>query len=278
MLMDQGEYSVHSMTREQLERSIQAGGPSAAAGSARGASPTLRQPAATSATGDAGEQLAERLLAAAAPTAGGGGGQNGSAKAAGNGAASGGSEGTAPAAQQALADADLDMFADDGPAGGEAASTDATKAAARGGSDPAARQAQQPQQSQQGARGGVQRGTSADEQMQEAEQVEGVMDGAEQQQQVQQAAQPAGDEGGGAQQAEQQQGSAGGQPPELDGFVLDQSTGLWYRWVGRGAAGGLVCTVQFASRTCALCGIPTCRLKRKLHQPGGRRPAELAAT
>ncbi|PRW58842.1 CD2 antigen cytoplasmic tail-binding 2 [Chlorella sorokiniana] len=231
VLMDQGEYSVHSMTREQLERSIQDGGSGAeqGGGSAAGAAPIVRQPAAASASGNAGQQLAERLLAAAAGAGGGGGGgQNGSSKGPANGAAGGGGEDAAPAAQQAAADADLeDMFAEQEPATAGSANADPARPSAHSSAAPAAGQpSEQPQQAQQGDAGSIQRDASGDAHMQEAEQPEAAAQ--------QQAAQQAGGAAAGTQpqqtqaQEQPQGAAAGGQPPELDGFVLDQSTGLWY--------------------------------------------------
>lgn len=207
-LMHAGVFGVHTMSREQLERSL--GGPEAGPGSTGGA--------ASGGAGDAAEQLAEQLLAAA----GGGGapkvGANGSSGGGGGGEAS---EGAAAAARQA-ADPEEDLFAEDpmpagsrpGSAAGEAASSERTESLL------------QPQ-APGAASGGLLRDASGDvtmndlqqQQSADQEQLQQAQQAQSQQQPPQQQAAPAG-------LAAAAGGLAGG--GQLDGFSLDPSTGLLY--------------------------------------------------
>lgn len=110
-LVGQGMYSVHSMTREQLERCDAAGDSDLPArlGDAAGRGERGDGAQDLSAAADAGQRLAARLLAAAAG-AGAATGANGR----------GGVHDQAPSAEQrpagaAAVDAEQDIFAEDGP-------------------------------------------------------------------------------------------------------------------------------------------------------------------
>jgi CD2 antigen cytoplasmic tail-binding protein 2 len=107
-LVGQGMYGVHSMTREQLESSDAADGGDLPAGDTADKD-TREGGDSMSAAADAGQRLAERLLAAAAG-AGAAQGANGSSGAHDQE----GSAGQQPA-RAAAVDAEQDIFAEDGP-------------------------------------------------------------------------------------------------------------------------------------------------------------------
>ncbi|KAL4445882.1 hypothetical protein ABPG77_009081 [Micractinium sp. CCAP 211/92] len=259
VLMEQGVYGVHSMSREALERSIlgeelaEQAGPQAQQGQAGGqvrgqaqgsedeeGGPGDGQPQAGAPNGqpagaaaaraagaggeaaDAGQALAERLLAAAVPAAL----SNGKSGTGVNG--SGG--GIAPAAAAAApVDAEQDIFAeDDAPAAAppaEPGSTPPPAGGARAGQPPAQQQAQQQEPAGNAPVGalepaGVERDGSGDIAMQDSQQA--PAGGAP----VAAAQQHAGSAAAlnGSQQQQQQQ-----QPPsELEGFVRDLDSGWLY--------------------------------------------------
>lgn len=260
VLMEQGVYGVHSMSREALERSILReelaaqegqvagqqgeegpggdGRPPAEQPNGRGASPAAAAGVGDGEAADAGQALAERLLAAAAPAASNG--QNGSAT---NGAGRGIA---AAAAAAAAVDADQDIFAEE---------EEAPAAAASGRVAQRAREASPGQPSAQQQRGavdapaialepaGVERDGSGDVAMQDSQQppvgaaaVQPVLAGA--------AAQLQGSGAAALQTAQQQQQPAPApqqqqqQSAELEGFTRDPDSGWLYNRWGRASGGG----------------------------------------
>ncbi|KAL4859915.1 CD2 antigen cytoplasmic tail-binding protein 2 [Chlorella vulgaris] len=208
-LMDQGVYSVHSMSREQLESSIPSSSTTQPAAAAAGSGGV---PANGASSTDAGVQLAEQLLAAAG--AGSGVGAADAPKNGGGGAATSSAAAMSPVA---AIDAESDIFGDE-PAGAEALA--AAQSQEPGSSD----HKQQQQQSSEAQAAPAAPGDAPGDVSMQEQQEQGQQQGDVSQQG------PAAARGGSAWGAVMGATGAGPAPTpdDLDGFELDAVTGLLY--------------------------------------------------